>query len=229
MTLLMNKCIGTVARMGGVPAVLEDFVNSFIDLAIWSNEYVCGPGEYIHYPRPPRLSVHDVARNVLSESMRGDWLLQLDSDHAPEPDLLGRILNLANKTGADVVVGLYQFKSPPYSPVLYRTTEHGLAELGDWDTSVTALEIDSAGAGCLWVKRSVFDRIAAELKEKPFDRINNIGEDHSFFLRLKKLEIKAVFSPEIECPHLQTRAVKLEDYDRGSVELAAATPMKGYR
>jgi len=229
MTLLMNKCIGTVARMGGVPAVLEDFVNSFIDLALWSNEYVCGQGEYIHYPRPPRLSVHDVARNVLSESMRGEWLLQLDSDHAPEPDLLGRILKLHEDTGAEVIVGLYQFKAPPYSPVLYRNTGRGLSELGDWDSTVRALEIDSAGAGCLWCKRGVFDRIRKELNEQPFDRINGIGEDHSFFLRVKKLEIKAVFSPAIECPHLQTRAITLGEYDRDSVDLAAAEPMKGYR
>lgn len=227
--LLMNKYIGTVSRMGGVPAILSEFVDSFTDMVCWNHEYLCGPGEMVHYPRPPSVSIHDVARNIQAESMRGDWLVMLDTDHSFEPDLIGRLLRVADQTGAEVVTGLYQYRQPPHSPVLFRHKDDGLYPLGAWDESVTALEIDSAGAGCLLVMRTVFDRIKDELDEQPFARIAGYGEDHSFFLRLKKLEIKAVCDPRVECHHLQVRPLNLKDYRRGDVELNEPEMAKGYR
>lgn len=227
--LSMNRCIGTVARMGGVPAILAEFVDSYADLIQWNSQYLCGPGEHVFYPRPPKVSIHDVARNILADTMRGDWLLMLDTDHEFEPDLAARLINLADSCQVDVVTGLYQYRSPPHSPVLYRYEGEGLRPLGDWDPAATALEIDSAGAGCLLVRRKVFDAIRRELDEAPFDRIKGYGEDHSFFLRLKKLDIRTACNPSIECHHLQVRPLSLEDYDRESVELNEPKMVRGYR
>ena len=70
--------------------------------------------------------------------------------------------------------------------------------------------IASAGAGVLWVRRSVFDRIAAELHEGPFDRRLGLSEDHSFFERLGDLEIPAYLAPQVEAEHLQVTAVPTE-------------------
>ena len=227
--LLMNRCIGTVERMGGVPAVLSPFVDSFCDLIQWNAQYVCGAGESIHYPHPPKLNIHDVARNMMVERMRGEWLLMLDSDHAFEPDILYRLINLAEATEADVAVGFYQFKGAPYIPVVYIEHEGRISPLCDWDRSgPVALEVAAAGAGCLWVRRGVFDRIA-ELKEKPFDRIAGNGEDISFFMRLKKLGIKVVCNPNIECNHLELRAVTLADYDPSDLDLHKPEKIAGYR
>lgn len=227
--LLMNRCIGTVARMGGCPAYLGEFFDSFVDLVAWNASYLCAPGEYVHYPRPPQASIHDVARNSLAESMRGDWLLQLDSDHAFQPDLCGRLMNVAERTEADVVTGFYQYRQRPHSPVLYIGKDGLPKPLVDWDGSLEALEVYSAGAGCLWVKRSVFDRIRSGLGEEPFARINGLGEDHSFFLRLHRLKIKAVAALRVECHHLQVRPLGLADYDRSVLEAADAEPARGYR
>ena len=227
--LLMNKYIGTVARMGGTPAVLSPFVDSFADLIQWNAQYLCLPGECIHYPRPPRVSIHDVARNIMADNMRGDWLLMLDTDHAFDPDIAYRLLNVADRTGAEVVTAVYQYKDPPHSPVVFRLQGEGLHPVGAWDESVEVLEVDSAGAGCLWVKRSVFERIEDELKEQPFSRISGYGEDHSFFLRLKKLKIKAVCAMRVECHHLQMRALSLADYDPDVVELQEPEMAVGYR
>lgn len=227
--LLMNRCIGTVARMGGIPAILSEFVDSFADLIAWNAEYLCGPGEYVAYPKPPGVSVHDVARNLMAGSFKGDWLVMLDTDHQFSPDVVARLLNAAEATGCDVVTGLYQYRRPPHSPVLYRHRDDGLYPLGDWDPAAAIIEVDSAGAGCLFVRRGVFDRIEAELDEKPFDRIRGYGEDHSFFLRLKKLGIKAVCDTRIECHHLQVRPLSMRDYDREAVELAEPEPIVGYR
>lgn len=225
---MMNRCLGTVAYMGGIPALYEEFVHSWTGLICHAHEYVCGPGEYVHFDRA-KVSVHDVARNVLAESMRGQWLLQLDCDHAFEPDLLARLMNVAEDTGADVVTGLYLMRHAPFPPVLYRQTDAGLSQLGDWDRSLSALEVDSAGGGCLWVRRKVFDRIREELGERPFDRVQGMGEDHSFFLRCKRLGIKAVCAVDVECHHLHVKALQKSDYDPSLMRLNAPESMAGYR
>ena len=77
-----------------------------------------------------------------------------------------------------------------------------------------------AGAGCLFVRRGVYDRIRSELKCEPFDIEHPFGEDLSFFRRLKKLGVKVACDFRVECPHLATRALTLADYDRSGVNLA---------
>jgi len=212
--LNMTKYIGTVARMGGVPALLAPFVDSFIDMVLWNQQYLLDAGEHIHYPKPTGNSVQDLARNAIVESFEGEWLLMLDSDHSFEPDLVARLLNVAQQTGAEVVTGMYQYKMHPHSPVAYRTIGDGIFPLVEWDRSATAMVVDSSGAGCLWVKRTVFDRIRDELHERPFARDGELSEDHSFFMRLAQLEIQTVCAPKVECHHLQVRALTLQDYDR---------------
>jgi hypothetical protein len=215
--------------MGGVPARLAEFDDAFVDLVCWNHEYLCGPGEYVHYPRPPKVSIHDVARNIMAESFRGEWLIMLDTDHAPEPDIAARLLKVADDCEADVVTAMYQYRAAPHSPVLYRHRGDGLYPLGAWDETVRAIEVDSAGAGCLFVRRRVFERIAAELGEQPFERIKHHGEDHSFFLRLRQLGIKTVCDPHVECPHLTVKPITLEDYRRQDVDLEEPETVRGYR
>lgn len=229
MPLMMNRCVGTVAVMGGVPAVYPAFVNSYKNLILWNAQYLCHPGEYVHYPDPPTASIHDLARNGLVDGMRGDWLLMIDSDHQFAPDLLYRLLVLADRTDAQVAVGFYQYKGEPHIPVVYVEREGRLLPLCGWDKDIYAVEVAAAGAGCLWVRREVFDRVRDELGEKPFDRVGGNGEDISFFLRLKKLGVKAVCSPRIECHHLETRPVSLADYDPSVLELHDPEPLAGYK
>lgn len=226
--LLMNKCLGTCSYMGGIPALYEEFVHSWTQMIAYNHEYVCESGQYIHYDRA-KISVHDAARNILAESMRGQWLLQLDCDHSFDPDILARLMRVADETGADVVTGLYYMRHAPFAPVLYRQTERGLVQLGDWDRSVSAMEVDSAGGGCLWVKRSVFDRIRDELGEQPFERVQGMGEDHSFFLRLKKLGVKAVCATNVECHHLHVKAIQSSDYDPAQMQLDDKLEVAGWR
>jgi hypothetical protein len=133
----MNRYIGTVAEMGGVPAILAPFHHSMKALIQWSARYVCRPGEDIYYPDPPRCSIHDVARNIMVETMRGDWLLMLDTDHSFEPDLLYRLINLSEQTGADVVTGMYQYRQPPRRTRRCSTSRRKAAP-GRWATGTGA-------------------------------------------------------------------------------------------
>lgn len=213
--LIGKKTIGTVAFLGGMEFIHRRFAWSLLQMSQFNNEYVCKPGEIVHYDHAT-VSYHSYARNSLIERIHGDWLLMLDTDHSFEPDLLSRMLRLMDAYEIDVLTGLYQYTSPPYSPVLYwhDDPDEGYDGIGDWEEGMEIIQVKSAGGGCLLVRKSVYERIQAELNEAPFDIIHPFSEDHSFFRRLEKLDIKAYFAPEIHYPHLQTREVTLDDFDR---------------
>lgn len=203
--LVGSKAIGTVAVMAGVPAVLTAFANSIVRLMIHSRESLCDAKQFVHYETAP-FSDHGPARNMLAGSFLGDWVLMLDTDHEFEPDLLVRILDRADRHGFDVMSGIYRFKTSPCSPVLYaRHPDGNLAPIATWPDSAM-FPVEAAGAGCLFIRRIVFEAIEAS-GEAPFDRYPGLSEDHSFFRRLSKLGIKAWVDPRIECPHLRVDPV----------------------
>lgn len=209
-----RKPIGTVVFMGGVPATPTAFTRSWGKMLAYCYEYVLEPNERLHIDEAT-FSFHSWARNSLVERMLGDWLFMLDTDHEFEPDLLARLLHRINVFDIDVICGLYQFKTPPHSPVLYSWHDGGHVPLAGWKGDI--IEIGAAGGGCLLVRRKVFDRIREELKEGPFDVVGQGGEDFGFFGRLKRLGIKAYCDTRVECPHLVTRGVTMRDFDREAV------------
>jgi len=217
--LLSNKCIGTIAYLGGVPAVLEDFCWSWGQLVQLNSEQLCNPGEYVHYDRA-RASYHCYARNTLVDRMQGDWLLQLDTDHSFDPDIAVRLLHRMNTYNLDVIVGLYTYKKEPRVPVLFKKQNNGYSPIVKWDTNAQVYPCDSAGAGCLLVKRSVFDKIRLELKCGPFDIEHPYSEDHSFFRRCNKVGVQPWFDPRIECHHLDIRKTTIMDLDPNTLPLS---------
>ena len=106
--LLSKKTIGTVAYLGGVPAVYEKFCWSWSQMIQYNTEYVCPAGTIIHYDRA-QMSYHVYARNSLVDKMQGDWILMFDTDHSFEPDIVSRMLFQMNKHNIDVLVGLYMY------------------------------------------------------------------------------------------------------------------------
>lgn len=211
--LYENKPIGTIAYMGGIPYVPEQFCWSWSQMVQYNTEFLCLPGENIHYDRAT-VSYHAFARNSIVKRMEGEWLLMLDTDHVFDPDLAVRLLHRMSMHDLDVVAGMYQYKVPPYAPVMFQwSDEKGYQVIGKWDKDIGLFQIHSAGAGCLLVRKRVFDKIASELKEEPFDIAPPYSEDHSFFNRLKKLGIKAFCDPRIQCHHLTQKAISLDDFD----------------
>ncbi len=70
------------------------------------------------------------------------------------------------------------------------------------------------------IRRRVFERIAAEMKQKPFDPIGVWSEDFSFFVRLIQLGIKVYCAPDIETYHLMVQPISSEHADYTAVEKA---------
>jgi Glycosyl transferase family 2 len=215
MAIIGRRPMGTMAYMGGLMAVPEEFCWSWGQMIAFNDHYVCERGEFIHLDKA-RHSYHSWARNELVERMKGDWLFQVDTDHRFEPDTLARLLYQMNEHNLDVICGIYQFKAKPHSPVLYgwypqKNGSEILAPLKAWKGSL--IEIGAAGAGAMLVKRRVFDRIQDELGERPFDVIGQGGEDLAFFHRLRKLKIKAWCDTRVECHHLIAKAIERKDFD----------------
>ena len=207
--LTRQKQIGTIAYLGGVMAIPEPFTWAWGNLLTYTKETLCGPNEHIHVDRT-KLSLHAYARNELLSRMRGDWILMLDTDLSFEPDLACRLVRLFEVNQLDVLCGIYSYKKPPHFPVVYMhnpdTERHEI--MADWDRKLDLLPIDSAGAGVLLIRRSVCERITAELHENPFDMYPGKGEDHSFFMRLRKLGIQAWCAPHVEADHLEFMGVR---------------------
>jgi len=202
--LTHQKLIGTIGYMGGVMSLPEPFAWSWGNMLSYTKEALCQPNEHV-LAEKTKLSLHDWARNELVSRMQGDWLLMFDTDVAFEPDMAARLVMTMTRYDVDVLTGIYCYKSPPHFPVLYvwnpETEKH--ETIAKWPRNQDLIPVSSAGGGCLLVRRRVFERITSELNENPFDRYPGKGEDHSFFMRLRKLGIKPACAWKIEMQHLE--------------------------
>lgn len=215
--IIGKKPIGTVAYVGR-GFIHEPFMWSWTGLIQYANEFMLKPGEFIHWMRGHG-SGQFLARNHCASMMLGEWLFMLDTDHTFDPDLLERMLYVFNRDDLDVLTGLYVYKDPPHESVVYLHDGRGYQHVWgfDYTTPRMTFQIDSAGAGCLLIRRRVFERIAAELREKPFNIIGDYGEDFSFFERLRKLGIKSYCCPSIQVKHLVQSEIGVEDFDPNAV------------
>lgn len=218
--LIGQKTIGTIAYMGGVMALPEPFVWSWTQMIQFNNEVFENDTERLHYTRAT-VSYHSFARNSLVDQMQGEFLLMLDTDHAFEPDLLWRMLNKMDLYNIDVLVAPYLYKSEPYPPVLYGWDKKKKAKyiIGDWDrtNNPNVMRVWGGGAGCLLVRKSVFQKIKKKLKCTPFDIMvqdsSPLSEDHSFFQRCYQLRIPVYATLDLESPHLIYKKLSIfKDY-----------------
>lgn len=194
---------------------MEPFTFSYGNLIAYNERHI---GK-IHYTRSS-ISFHATARNELVQSMRGEWLLQLDTDIYFEPDLLHRMLRDMENYNMDVLTGLYVSKKSPHRPVLFMNVPNGegYVHVVHWEENEPFM-VDAAGAGCLLVKRKVFDRIIGELGQDPFDVAHPYSEDTSFFRRCKTLGIGVWCDPRIQVYHLGITPFSSSDIEYDKMEV----------
>jgi len=213
-----RKPLGSVAYLGGIPAVYEEFTIALAQLVQFNCWYMEDKDNFIYYFRTKR-SFHADARNDLARDFLGDWLYMADCDNPMEPDTVLRLAACAHRSGCGVVSGVYVSKLWPFNPVLCIWNQELPSPLGSWQDEPPAFEIGCTGGGGLFVRRWVFDRIRKELGEEPFSIRDGLSEDYSFFKRLKLLGIKALVDMRVEIPHLTTTPLWLGDYERDSVRV----------
>ncbi len=222
--IVANQPLGTVAYIS-TKVVDEPFCFSLAQMVAFSAQYATPPGYYL--PGDHATEGNQITcRNELVKKMQGNWLLQIDSDHKFEPDLLVRMLSLFENNHLDVLSGLYHFKQPPHNPVLFQYDDGRYKAVLTWDRrdEVKLLPIGATGAGVLLVRRSVFDRIRKEQGEMPFNNFPPCKfDDFNFFERCRVLGIKCWCAPLIEALHMGMTAYGSGDYNSETFEPASST------
>lgn len=95
-------------------------------------------------------------RNLLAQrflTSAAPWILFLDSDMVPPPDVAQRLL----AHGRDIVSGLYVMRRAPYLPMAWREQDGTRVPMAE-RTGLHA--VDGVGFGCVLVRRVVFERIS---------------------------------------------------------------------
>lgn len=234
--LIGRKIIGTVAFMGGVMSIPTPFIKSWQEMIEYNSEYFIKPTERILYTQAT-VSYHSFARNSLVDQMKGDWLLQLDADIIFDPDIVVRMLMKMNLHNIDVMIAPYLYKAEPNPPVMYGWNPKTKAKymVGDWTRTADLVQIQGSGAGCLMVRRKVFNKIREKLNCSPFDiyfdkQKSPLSEDHSFFQRCQDLKIPVFFSPDITVKHLKYRELDVNrDFKPQKEQLSKRVDVKGFK
>jgi len=221
------KPIGTIARMWADNTYTK-FSDAYLKMVYYSHLQLCKPGEYIYLDEGP-CSWHILGRNTLAQNFIGDWLLTSDTDHCFSPDLLVRLMNIKKEVGAQVISAIYQYKNPPFGPVMGvwggPAGEH-LLPIHEFPRNVNAFPVGAVGGGGLLVDREVFNRIALELGEHPFDTIGGLSEDYSFCLRCKRLNIPVWVAPNVETHHIIQQVLSIQDYRPDKAALSNLQPIQ---
>jgi GT2 family glycosyltransferase len=195
--------------MSGIHSLPTPFVKSLTDMIVYNNEYLLNENEQIFY-NFASVSYHSMARNRLAREIRGNWILMLDTDQAFPPDTLTRLLWLADKYEVDVLTGLYHQKSEPFNPVIYLLNDNDRFEhIVGWDKSKEIIPIDSAGGGCLLIRNQVLAKMFG-IGMLPFAEIEGNSEDHSFFRKLKTINIQAYCAPDVKVNHLMWSEINFD-------------------
>lgn len=146
---------------------------------------------------------HEDNRNRVIEKARTrpriEYLLFVDTDIDFKPEMPYQLLHMANDSDRRIVAGLY-FGKPGWSdewlPQWYSLNEKKEFTIVDRLDGNPLQRIDGAGGGCLLVHMSVFDEFPeTEHNWRWFGRdpwtvdgkIEHLGEDLTFFLRLNRL------------------------------------------
>ena len=204
---------GTVGMMWG--SINMDFKRSYLNMMEFSRRYVCGPDERIKEV-DGSVSWHPIGRNEIAEKSEGGWLLYLDTDHIFQSDLLIRLLNEMELSGAEVVSGLYlnKHKASGHAPVALVSDERGgLVNLSSWPRGTRHLKVACVGGGCLLIKRSVFRKLQKHYNDKPFDLVGNLSEDYSFCKKCTDIGIDIVLCPQVESHHCVPHVLSARDFN----------------
>jgi hypothetical protein len=170
----------------------------------------------------PRIAA---GRNHLVESFLatpGEWLFMVDDDMTFDSDVIERFLSVADPVKAPIVGGLAfatgrdgifptMFRIHPEFKVPTRIDQWPLGEV---------VEVDGTGAACLFIHRSVFERMAEEF-EKPWQWFqettlngNTVGEDMTFCLRARALGFPILVDTSIQFGHVKPRIIDENEYFR---------------
>ena len=200
------------------------------------SQYVTGEqGDMIHLQSSPR--IHE-ARNQAVDlfaqlEQQPEWLLMIDSDMTFEPDLLERMMQVADRERVPILGGLCfggGRANDPF-PTIYRLTQEdnyaSLDKVYDYPRD-TLVKVGATGAACLLVHRSVYAAMHKAFATLADGRMNpspwfaegvfgpkgeSWGEDTAFCLRAHALQIPIHVHTGIKLGHVKETIIDEVYYD----------------
>ena len=171
------------------------------------------------------------ARNEMATEaikMDADYIMWFDSDMTFPPDTISRLFETMEKTGADIVSGLYYRRVAPFTPVIYDKLEFDEQGRCTWEefkeTPTEPFEIAGCGFGCVLADTEAFISVLARFGHA-FTPIGGTGEDLSFCWRARQCGYKIVCDPNIPLGHVGYTVITGEYYEsfkEAAVQKAAA-------
>ncbi len=159
---------------------------------------------------------HDYARNVIAEEFLEsdcDVLWYLDSDICPPKHILDLVVCHFDQWEAAGGIYPIWMVPPGYtSPAVLLTAYNGIVKNGNATTGIRVDDVPKSGqafvdalaTGCLFLKRSVFEKLEKpyfEFKYDSKDRKMIEGEDLGFALKLNNLGIRFFTDYSMVCKH----------------------------
>src|ERR1700682_4873866 len=139
-------------------------------------------------------------RNRLTELFLSNpawkWILYCDSDQAPQPVTVVRLLS----HNVDIVSGLIVTRHPPYTPIF--------ANGGEFVPESGLHEVAWLGGGCVLVSRRVIEAIPAPHWEHTEP---GYGEDILFFKKAQALGFKLHGDCSLPVGHMAVRSLTVQD------------------
>lgn len=167
----------------------------------------------------------DNARNLIVRRFLAtdyEWLLMIDSDNVPPPNVLD-LLKHGKK-----IVGAACFSSQRNIPYPLIIKKRGAAYGVKWDIGPLT-EVDATGAACILIHREVLERMRPPWFE--FGRneqgIITYSEDFVFYRRAKEMGYKVYVDPRIQCKHYKTVDLKAFNQVLGEVSEPRPCPKCG--
>lgn len=196
------KVVIAVPNMGSLHTSLAEL------LIRWHTIPTPGVGEIALFA-PQRLQPHDTARNwcvkKFLEETDATHIFFVDSDVIPPKDALEKLL----AADVDVISGAYPIKKMNQNESRIETV-YALFSFKDGDDNLYPIksgsgiaEIDRAGAGCLLIRRNVFDEISKPYFKWQYDAegLMERGEDMEFCKKVKEAGIPIHAHFDVVCQH----------------------------
>lgn len=162
------------------------------------------------------------ARPDKSKVYPADYIFMMDTDMLFPFHTLPTLFKTMLDTGADLVSGMYYMKGKRFEPVLGRFIDNDhmyYKSIHYWDDEKPFLA-DVIGPGCCLAKREVFEKIPFPwfaYMDNPEEfggfKFRDVSEDMHFCREIKRLGLKLVIEPKVQCGHIMTTPVGRPEFE----------------
>lgn len=163
------------------------------------------------------------ARNTIAANavkMGFDRIMWFDSDVTFEPDTLVKLSEDMDRTGADIVTGLYFTRKTPTKPVIFDNLVYKVQDDGLVQSGATYYEeypkdelfpVEGCGFGCVMTSVELINQLGQRYGA-PFTPLFGIGEDLSFCHRARREGAGILCDSRIKCGHIGTMEFNEQTY-----------------